>query len=127
MEFVAIVAALALLEYGWFGLEVGRARTRYGVNAPATSGHDVFDRYYRVHQNTAEQLLLFLPSLYLFARYVNAPVGALLGLAFVAGRAVYARGYVADPAQRHTGFAIGYVATAILLLGGLLGALAAAL
>jgi uncharacterized MAPEG superfamily protein len=80
-----------------------------------------------VQQNTGEQLLLFLPALYLFAGYVSAPVAALLGLVFIVGRGLYARGYVADPAQRSTGFTIGFVATAVLLVGGLAGAVWAAL
>ena len=123
MELVAIVAALALLEYAVFGLQVGQARARYGVKAPATAGHELFERHYRVQQNTTEQLLMFLPSLYLFAAYVSAPVAALLGLGFIVGRALYARGYVADPEKRGTGFLIGFVATVVLLLGGLGGAL----
>ena len=127
MHLVAVVAALALIEYAYFGLEVGRARARYGVKAPATTGHEVFERQYRVQQNTGEQLLLFLPALYLFAGYVSAPVAALLGLVFIVGRGLYARGYVADPAQRSTGFTIGFVATAVLLVGGLAGAVWAAL
>lgn len=123
MALVAIVVALALIEFVAFGLQVGQARGRYGVKAPATTGHDLFDRYYRVHQNTGEQLLVFLPSLYLFAAYVSAPLAALLGLGFVVGRALYARGYVADPEKRGPGFLIGFVATLLLLLGGLGGAL----
>jgi uncharacterized membrane protein YecN with MAPEG domain len=122
MELVAIVAALALLEYAYFGAQVSRARGRHGVKAPATTGHELFDRHYRVQQNTAEQLVMFLPALYLFAVYVSAPIAALLGLAFVVGRALYARGYVADPERRGTGFIIGFAASAVLLLGGLAGA-----
>ena len=127
MALVAIVAALALIEYVVFGLQVGQARGRYGVKVPATTGHELFERTYRVQQNTAEQLLVFLPSLYLFAAYVSAPLAALLGLVFVVGRALYARGYVADPEKRGTGFLIGFVATLLLLVGGLGGALFAAL
>jgi uncharacterized MAPEG superfamily protein len=127
MELVAIVAALALLEYAYFGAQVSRARGRYGVKAPATTGHELFDRHYRVQQNTAEQLVMFLPALYLFAVYVSAPIAALLGLGFVLGRALYGRGYVADPERRGTGFIVGFAASAVLLLGGLAGAVVAAL
>ena len=127
MELVAIVAALALLEYAYFGAQVSRARGRYGVKAPATTGHELFDRHYRVQQNTAEQLVMFLPALYLFAVYVSAPIAALLGLGFVLGRALYGRGYVADPERRGPGFIVGFAATAVLLLGGLAGAVVAAL
>jgi len=127
MALVAVVAALALIEYSVFGLQVGQARQRYGVKAPATTGHDLFERHYRVQQNTLEQLVVFLPSLYLFAAFVSGWVAALLGLAFVVGRAIYARGYLADPDKRSAGFLIGFAASNVLLLGGLLGALVAAL
>lgn len=127
MALVAVVAALALIEYSVFALQVGQARQRYGVKAPATTGHDLFERHYRVQQNTLEQLVVFLPSLYLFAAFVSGWVAALLGVAFVVGRAIYARGYLADPEQRSAGFLIGFAASNVLLLGGLLGALLAAL
>ena len=123
MTLVAIVAALALVEYTVLALGVGRARARYGVKAPATTGHEVFERHYRVQQNTLEQLVVFLPSLYLFASYVHAGIAAALGLVFVVGRALYAQGYVADPEKRGPGFLIGFVASNLLLLGGMIGAL----
>ena len=71
MEFVAFVIALALLEYAIFGMLVGWARGKYGVVAPATSGHPVFERYFRVHMNTLEQLVAFVPAMWLFGTYVN--------------------------------------------------------
>jgi len=39
---------------------------------------------------------------------------------------VYLRGYVADPAQRGTGFALSALPQLVLLLGGVVGALVAA-
>jgi uncharacterized MAPEG superfamily protein len=125
MPYLAIVTALALLEYLAIGLLVGRARGTYGIKAPATSGHPVFDRTFRVHQNTLEQLMLFLPSLWLFGTYVSAPWGALLGRVFIVGRVVYVRGYIQEAEKRGLGFAIGGVANLVLLLGGLVGAVLA--
>lgn len=122
MTYVAIVAILALLEYQYFGLLVGRARGKYGVAAPATTGHEMFDRAFRIHQNTLEQLIIFLPALYLFAAFVDPNWAAGLGLVFVIGRGVYAAGYNTAPDKRGTGMLIGFVASAILLLGGLVGA-----
>jgi uncharacterized membrane protein YecN with MAPEG domain len=127
VEWVAVVAGLAILEYMFFGLQVGLARGRYEVPAPATTGHPVFERTYRVQANTLEQLVAFLPGLWLFAAYVSAGLAALLGLAFVVGRLLYFRGYVQDPGKRGPGFLVGYVATSLLVVGGLLGALVAAL
>jgi len=126
MPYLAIVTALALIEYLGISLLVGRARGKYGIKAPATSGHPVFDRTFRVHQNTLEQLMIFLPSLWLFGTFVSGPWGALLGLVFVVGRVIYVQGYVADPEKRGTGFMIGALANMVLLLGGLIGALVAA-
>jgi glutathione S-transferase len=123
MQLVAVVTALALIEYVVMGVLVGRARGRYGVAAPATTGHPIFERYFRVHQNTLEQLVTFLPALWLFAEYVNSTVAAVLGLVFVVARAMYARGYVADPNQRETGALLTALTTGVLLLGGLIGAI----
>ena len=87
MEPVAIVTALALIQYLVIGALVGRARVKGGVQAPAISGDPIFERYFRAHQNTLEQLILFVPSLWIFAHYVSAPVAAGLGLVFIIGRA----------------------------------------
>lgn len=125
MNLVAAVAALALIEYITIQLLTGNARGKYGVKAPATSGHPIFERWYRVQLNTIEQLVVFLPGLYLFAAYVSTTVAAILGLVFIAGRALYARGYVEDPEKRGLGFGVGFAATAVLVLGGLVGALLA--
>ena len=122
MELVAIVTLLALLECSFFAFRCGTLRQKYGVQAPATTGDPVWERYYRVHHNTLEQLVIFLPALWLFAQYVNPLVGAALGLVFLVGRILYYNGYTADPAKRSTGFVVGYLATALLLIGGLGGA-----
>lgn len=122
VEPVAIVTVLALLQYFFFGYQVGAARIRYGVTAPATTGHPQFERNFRIHQNTLEQLIAFLPGLWLFGWYVHAVVAAALGLLFIAGRFVYRASYLADPASRAPGAAMGGLASIVLLLGGLIGA-----
>ena len=122
MEYLAFVTALAIVELAVFMGYTGWARGKFEVAAPAISGNENFERYFRVHQNTIEQLMIFLPSLWLFGYYVNAPIGALLGVVFLVGRVFYFRGYTRDAEKRGTGFLIGYVATILLLLGGLIGA-----
>ena len=122
MEFVAFVIALALLEFAAFGMLVGWARGKYKVAAPAIDGHPVFERYFRAHQNTMEQLVAFVPAMWLFGTYVNPTWVAWLGLVFVVGRVVYLAGYVADPAKREIGFAMSSLPVVILLLGALWGA-----
>ena len=124
MEPVAIVSVLALLEYIAFGTAVARARGRYGVQAPAVTGHEVFERYFRVQQNTLELLVVLLPSLWLFAQYVHATWAAVLGAVYLVGRVLYFTGYVRDPARRELGFALSLGPVLILLVGALIGAVA---
>lgn len=122
MPFVAIVTVLALLQFFWLALQVARARTRYGIAAPATTGNELFERHFRVHVNTLEQLLLFLPTLWIFAVYISPLWAAALGVVFIIGRAVYAVSYVRDPKGRSLGFALtalpGFIMMAGILIWG---------
>jgi len=121
MPYVHLVIVLALLEFLLFGYAVGRARTRYRVPAPAMSGHEVFDRYFRAHVNTLEQLVVFLPSIWLFAHYVNAWAAVALGVLFIVGRGLYFRGYVQAAESRHAGFVLSAIPNVTLLIGALIG------
>lgn len=123
MRLVYIVAALALLEYFVFVAMAGSARGRYGVAAPTSHGHPLFDRYFRVQQNTVEQIIIFLPALFLCAQFANEMLAVAMGVVFIVGRAMYARGYVIDPAKRGPGFLMTIVANGTLLLAGLAGVL----
>lgn len=125
MHYVAIVTLLALLEFLWFGILVGRARGKYGIAAPAISGNEIFERQFRVHMNTLEQLIVFLPALWIFARYMNPVWGAALGVVFVVGRAVYANAYMRNPKSRSLGFALTSLPTLFLLIGAAWGAIRA--
>ena len=100
MAYVDIVTALAVLQFIVFGFKVGGARGRYGVKAPAITGNEIFERHFRVQQNTLEQLIAFLPGLYLFSHYFSPLVAAALGVVYLIGREVYAATYVKDPAKR---------------------------
>jgi glutathione S-transferase len=122
MEFVAIVALLAILQYIYFAVLVAQARGRFGVAGPAVTGHPVFERYFRVQMNTLELLIALLPGLWLFAYYVRPTWAALLGAIYLVGRFVYLRSYVADPAKRGMGFGLSMLPILALLVGALLGA-----
>ena len=127
MSFVIIVMGLALIQYMYFAFQVGGARERFGVKAPAISGNEQFERYFRVQQNTLELLVVLLPSLWMFASYLSAPTAAALGGVYLIGRFVYSIGYVKDPAKRGAGFGLSFLPIAALLLGGLYGAIRATL
>lgn len=108
-------AVLVLL---WTGFEVGRARGRYGIKAPATSGHPDFERAFRVQMNTVEQAVMFFPALWLCANYFRADVAGVAGLVWVIGRVWYALSYYRDAAARGAGFVVGLLGFAVLLAGG---------
>jgi uncharacterized membrane protein YecN with MAPEG domain len=121
MLWVEIVIALAVLQFVIFGMFVGRARAQYHLAAPATSGNEMFERYFRVHYNTLEQLIVFLPAILLFAAHVSERWAAALGAIYLVGRILYFRSYTADPKKRELGFALSMLPTLALLLGGLGG------
>ena len=122
MPYVAIVTVVALLQFFWFGWQVGVARSRYNIAAPAVSGNEMFERVFRVHMNTLEQLVVFLPSLWIFASFISPLWAAVLGAIFIVGRAVYARSYVKDPKGRSAGFAMSALPLLLMLLGILIWA-----
>jgi uncharacterized membrane protein YecN with MAPEG domain len=125
MAYVHIVTALALLQFIVFGFKVGAARGRYGVKAPAITGNEIFERLFRVQQNTLEQLIAFLPGIYLFSRYFNPLVAAALGVVYLIGREVYAYTYTKDPSKREVGYGMTFLPMVILVVGGLIGAVRA--
>jgi len=116
---VAIVSLLALILYFVMGLQVGRARSQYKIEAPATTGNPDFERVFRVHANTLEWLPLFLVSLWLFAAYWDDRVAAVVGVVWIAGRILYMTGYSKAAASRSTGFSIQALAVGVLLFGAL--------
>lgn len=122
MAAVTAIAMLALVEYLYFGAQVGRARVRSGLKAPAVTGDEHFERAFRAHSNTLEQLIVFLPALYASGYYLHELYAVAAGVAFLIGRALYFRAYVADPARRGTGVMITMAANVALVIGGLVGA-----
>ena len=127
MDWLALVSLAAIIQYFYFGVLVGRARSRTGISAPAVTGDPVFERTFRVHQNTLEQLVIFLPAAFLFGRYVSPGLAAVLGVAYLIGRGLYAAGYIRDAQQRGPGFLVTVVAQMLLVVGAVLGALRSAL
>jgi glutathione S-transferase len=121
VEYVALVLLLAIVEYIVLSALVGRARAKYGVKAPAVSGHPVFERIFRVQQNTLEGLVIFLPALWLFGQYVNANWAVGLGIASIVGRAMYAVGYIKAAEKRGPGAGIVGIVNIVLVIGAIVG------
>jgi len=118
-----LTTAMALGLYQWTAFKVGKAREQFGIKAPATSGNEQFERIYRVQMNTLEQIVFFLPALWMFEYLVSDIFAGLLGVVWCIGRYMYAKGYYIDAAKRHNGFMISFFAATILLIGSVIGAL----
>ncbi|MBC7505671.1 MAG: MAPEG family protein [Sandarakinorhabdus sp.] len=116
---------VALLVYFGLGAVVGSARAKFNVPAPQPSGHPEFDKRNRVHINTLEQLVLFVPAIVFAAPVLGDPIAAMLGLLWSVGRLVYARSYYADPAKRSLGFMLTLLPTLILIIAAGWGAVRA--
>jgi glutathione S-transferase len=119
----AIVTILVLLVYFYMGSVVGRMRGKHNVAAPATAGHPEFERAFRVHYNTLEQLILFLPLLWLATLLYHglAWLPALFSLVFLIGRAIYMQIYMSNPQKRGPGILIGMVGVLGLLVLTIIG------
>jgi len=122
MELVYIVIGCALLQFFSFGMLAGVRRVKGGVEAPAITGDDLFERYNRVHYNTMEMLVIFIPAILLYATYISVNWAAGLGVVFIIGRFVYLKMYVAEPKKRGIGYGLTMMPTLVLLLGGIGGA-----
>ena len=122
-----LASGAALIIYIAVFMIAGRARTTYGVAAPAVHGHIEFEKRHRVQMNTLEQLVLFLPALWLAAPVLGDRNTALIGAVWSLGRIVYAAAYVRDPKTRSLGFGLTLVPSLILLVAALKAAVTAAL
>jgi uncharacterized membrane protein YecN with MAPEG domain len=121
MKLTALVILAALAQYLYFSMRVAMARGKYGIAAPATSGNESWERLFRVQQNTMEQLIAFIPALFLFGIHVSDAWAVLPGLVYLAGRQLYAHEYVKEPKSRGLGMGVTFFAIAALMVGAFAG------
>ncbi len=117
--YASLATTAALTLYTVLCFKVGSARGKYAVPAPTTDGPPEFLRYLRVQMNTLEQIVVALPAIWLCAIWVGDPWAGIGGAVWIAGRALYARGYYADPKKRGAGFMIAMFASTAMLLAAL--------
>jgi glutathione S-transferase len=119
----AVVTVLAVFLGLYTMMLVGRMRGKHNVLAPAVTGAAEFERAFRVQMNTLEQVVLFLPVLWLATVYpvVSGYLAPGLGLVWIIGRVLYASGYMAEAAKRSSGFLIAGLALIGLLILSIIG------
>lgn len=122
MALVNLLVLLAVAQYIVFAMLVASARGRYGVSAPATTGNQIFERYYRVQMNTLELLVVLVPAVWIASGYWHPYFVAAMLATYLVGRIVYLRAYVRDPGARGPGFTASFLPIAALLVAGLAGA-----
>ena len=125
MPWIDLITFLALVQYLVFGTLVARARSQYGVRAPATTGNELFERHYRVQMNTLELLVVFVPALWMAAKYWSPEAMAAIGAVYLVGRVLYQRSYTRAPAQRALGFMLSLGPVVVLLAAAGVGAVRA--
>ena len=119
MVWVTAVVLVAILQYIALGMWVGFSRGRYGIPAPATTGHPTFERLFRAHANTLEMLIAFIPGIWLYGWWVSQTWATALGLVFIAARVLYVIQYVRDPRTREIGASLSFLVIIILIVGDL--------
>jgi len=119
--FASLITLLVVLLIVLAALNVGRARGLYGIKAPAVSGHELFERAFRVHMNTLESAVIMLPALWLYALFIGDLGAGVMGAVWLAARVWYAITYLRDPAKRSAGYGISFLAFIGLWAGALWG------
>jgi glutathione S-transferase len=122
--YTAFVTLLDMALYFLMSVNVMFGRGKYKIKAPDTDGPEVFQRIFRVHANTLEQLALHLPLLWIAAFAMDDVFAAAFGGVWTLSRVLYARGYYLDAKRRDKGFVIGIGVNVILFLGALAGTIA---
>ena len=120
MVYATIATLLAVFFTFFLSSKVDKMRDTHNVQAPATSGNIAFERSFRAHQNTVEQLVIFLPSMWLGAAFVGDLLAGVLGLVWISGRIVYVKAYEAGE-SRFLGMWITVLPTMGLFFAALFG------
>lgn len=121
LPLTTIATLLALLVYFFTFSVVGKARTTYGVSAPAITGNVEFEKRYRVQMNTVEQIVILLPVMWLCAIWVRDLYAAIGGVIWSIGRIIYAIGYYNAPQKRGIGFALTIAPSIVMFLAVIAG------
>jgi glutathione S-transferase len=113
---LCLVSLAMLLVYMWTAIRVGRARGAMDVKAPATEGPDAFNRVYRAHVNTLEQLVLALPAFWILAQGTRVLYVCILASVWIVGRIYYVLSYAQAAEKRSMGFMLSALPTLVAII-----------
>lgn len=113
--YTSLITLLIVLYYFGVGVFVARTHTQTGIAAPKMAGDVRLERAIRVQMNAVEFAPILLPSLWLAAFWVSDVPAAVLGAVWLGARLLYAKAYMADPANRTLGFSIQALAVVLLV------------
>lgn len=122
MVYATLATLLAVFYTFFLSMKIGMMRDTHNVQSPAITGNIDFERVFRAHQNTIEQLVIFLPCLWLGAAFIGDLVAGTLGLVWVGGRLLFVNAYEAGE-SRFLGMSITIIPTIALFLAALFGAI----
>lgn len=118
----AIDTLLAAFVTFVLGGYVGYRRAKHNIEAPATTGHPDFERAFRIHSNTVENFVLFIPLLWIASVFYGGMIPFWLGIAWVVSRLIYAWGYAQQNTQmRGPGALLGFASLLGLLVLSAIG------
>ena len=124
MVYTSLAALFAVFITFLFMGRVGKMRMVHDIKAPVCTGNDEFERAFRGHANQVEQMVMFLPSLFLAAHVLGDLYTGALGMIWCVGRAMYFYAYCGEASNRSTGFMISFLAFAVLFVAALWGVIA---
>jgi glutathione S-transferase len=114
----ALATIIAIIVFTVQAGYVGYARIKYSIPAPKTTGNEDFDRVWRVHYNTLEQMPVFLTLMWIFALTVSPLWAGIFGFIWSVGRIGYTIGYYKSAKGRSNPIAYLSSASVIIFLFG---------
>lgn len=119
-----LVTLFALIVYFSTMLIVRSSRIKFQIAPPTTEGPEEFRRALRTQANTVEQIILFLPVLWLSAVTMGDHLAAAIGVFWPLARIAYNHGYMKATKLRMYSFIASLTVSMLLLCAAAYGLMA---
>ena len=95
-QFPILITIITLFIYQILSLNVSRSRFQNKIPAPITVGNLNFERAYRTHLNFLENMVIFLPLVWICSSFGNNIFYLLSCVFWIIGRVVFSISYIKD-------------------------------